>query len=119
MWSRSGGVMLFQNSVAWLKWSSNDCGALADLDARRPARGTCTKLPSVTDANGHPPPIEFGAYGATPVVDGLLAEAVALVVVHRRRGPVDRELVEVRAAEPGELGVEVGEHRGPAAADRR
>ena len=47
-----------------------------------------------------------------PCVDGLLREAVAAEVVDRRVGPVDRDLVEVRAAEPGELGVEVAEQAG-------
>jgi hypothetical protein len=34
--------------------------------------------------------------------------AVALVVVHLRDGRVDRDLVEVRAAEPRDLRVDVG-----------
>ena len=42
-------------------------------------------------------------------VDGVLVEAVAEHVVDRRVRPVDRDLVEVRPAEPGQLGVEVGE----------
>ena len=46
------------------------------------------------------------------LVHGLLREAVAEVVVHRGVGPVDRDLVEVRAAEAGELGVEVAEQAG-------
>ena len=45
-------------------------------------------------------------------MDGLLREPVAAEVVDRRVGPVDRDLVEVRAAEAGELGVEVAEQAG-------
>ena len=41
--------------------------------------------------------------------DGLLGEPVALSRVHRRVGPIDRELVEVWATEADQLGVEVGE----------
>ena len=39
--------------------------------------------------------------------DGLAMHAVALVVVHLRDGRVDRDLVEVRAAEPRDLRVDV------------
>ena len=41
MWSCSTRVMLSQNSVAWLKWSSNEAGLLADLLAVD-RRGTWT-----------------------------------------------------------------------------
>ena len=44
--------------------------------------------------------------------------AVALVVVHLRDGRVDRDLVEVRAAEPRDLGVDVGVDAALRAADR-
>ena len=50
-----------------------------------------------------------GAVGRHATVDGGLVHAVAQDVVDRRVRAVDRQLVEVRAAEPGELGVEVGE----------
>ena len=40
--------------------------------------------------------------------DRLAMQAVALVVVHLRDRRVDRDLVEVRSAEAGQLGVEVG-----------
>ena len=59
MWSRSGGVMLFQNIVAWLKWSSNDCGPLADDGAlHRP--GDVRPCPASPAWNGQPPPSELG-----------------------------------------------------------
>jgi hypothetical protein len=47
-------------------------------------------------------------YGATPVCTALV-EAVAQHVVDRAVRAVDRDLGEVRPAQPGELGVEVGE----------
>ena len=50
--------------------------------------------------------------GRAAVVDGLLHEPVAEVVVHRGSRPVDRDLLEVGAAEPGELRVEVAEQPG-------
>ncbi len=38
----------------------------------------------------------------------LAVQAVALVVLHRRQRRVDRDLVEIGAAEPGELRIHVG-----------
>jgi hypothetical protein len=45
--------------------------------------------------------------GDAAAVNGLAVHAVALVVVHLRDRRVDRDLVEVRAAEPGDLRVDV------------
>ena len=45
-------------------------------------------------------------------MDGALVHPVAEHVVDRAVRPVDRQLREVRAAEPGHLGVEVGEQAG-------
>ncbi len=42
----------------------------------------------------------------------MLPVTVAGVVVHRRDRPVDRQLGEVRAAEPDQLGIQVGEQPG-------
>src|SRR5690606_10207774 len=42
-------------------------------------------------------------------VDRLAVDAVALVVMNRGDGPVDRDLVEIGTAEPRKLGVEIGE----------
>lgn len=42
-------------------------------------------------------------------MDEVLAGAVAVVVVDGHRGPVDGELLEVRAAVAVQLGVEIGE----------
>lgn len=42
-------------------------------------------------------------------MDEVLAGAVAVVVVDGHRGPVDGELLEVRAAVSVQLGVEIGE----------
>jgi len=47
--------------------------------------------------------------GRDPGVYGVLMEAVPEHVVDRAVRPVDRDLREVRAAQPGDLGVEVGE----------
>ena len=58
--------------------------------------------------NGQPPPSEFGSYDDAPAVDRLPVHAVALVVVHLRDRRVDRDLVEVRPAEPRDLRVDVG-----------
>ena len=45
-------------------------------------------------------------------MDGVLVEAVSKVVVDRGMSPVDRDLVPVGAAQPGDLGVEIGEEPG-------
>ena len=50
-----------------------------------------------------------GSVGGDTSVDGGLVHAVAKHVVDRCVRPVDRQLVEVRAAQPGQLGVDVGE----------
>ena len=57
--------------------------------------------------NGHPPPSELGSYDTRPRRDRLAMHPVALVVVDRRDRRVDRDLVEVLAAEPRRLRVEV------------
>ncbi len=62
-------------------------------------------------ANGSRRPASSGVR-RDALVDGLLAEPVAVGGVDRRARPVDRQLVEVRAAQPGQLGVEVGEVAG-------
>ena len=110
MWSCSTGDMLSQNSRAWLKWSSKD------------AESSRTLAPA-GDRLGH---VEEGALGVAgheraatvervgsvrrhTTVDGGLVHAVAQHVVDRRVRAVDRQLVEVRSAEPRQLGVDVGE----------
>ena len=109
MWSRSTGVMLSQNWRTWLKWSSYDAGALRVF---APA--------TVTAASRNAPSLGARVEGAPAVervrpvrrdaaVHGVLVEPVAQHVVDRRVRPVDRDLVEVRAAQAGELGVDVGE----------
>jgi hypothetical protein len=55
--------------------------------------------------------------GGLAGIDGLPHEAVALIVVQWRHRPIDRDLVEVGAAEAEELGIGVGEQT-PGAADR-
>ena len=50
--------------------------------------------------------------------DRLAVHAVALVVVHLRDRRVDRDLVEVGAAEPRDLRVDVGMDAARPAADR-
>ena len=84
---------------------------LAHLGAGRdrPAARRRRRRRASPATNGQPPSSEFGRYGATPPCTALLVQAVAQHVVDRRVRPVDRDLGEVRAAEPGELGVEVGE----------
>ena len=49
-----------------------------------------------------------GLVGDAAAMDRLAMHAVALVVVHLRDRRVDRNLVEVRAAEPRDLRVDVG-----------
>ena len=67
MWSCSTGVMLSQNSRAWLKWSSNDAESSRTLAPAATAWGTSRKAPSASPAtNGQPPSSELGRYGATP-----------------------------------------------------
>ena len=110
MCSCSTGVMLSQNSRAWLKWSSKDAGFSRTFGAAGTASGTSTNAALGVPAwKGQPPSRELGRYGATPSWTACLVHAVAQHVVDGRVGAVDRELVEVRAAQPGELGVEVGE----------
>ena len=53
----------------------------------------------------------FGRYGAARVDRGLV-HAVSQHVVHRTVRSVDRQLGEVRPAEPGQLGVQVGKQSG-------
>ena len=78
MCSCSTGVMLRQNSRAWLKWSSNDAGFSRTLVASGTVTGTSTNAPSSAPArNGQPPSSEFGRYGATPPCTAVLVEAVA------------------------------------------
>ena len=114
MWSRSTGVMLSQNWRTWLKWSSYDAGALRVFApatvtaASRNARHTVVR-PGVEGATA----VErVGPVRRDATVHGILVEAVAEHVVDRGVRPVDRDLVEVRAAEPGQLGVDVGEEPG-------
>ena len=112
MWSRSTGVMLSQNWRTWLKWSSYDAGALRvfapgdrdrRLDERTVVRARVERAPAVQRVR----PVRRDA-----TVDGVLVEAVAEHVVDRCVRPVDRDLVEVRPAQAGELGVDVGEQPG-------
>jgi len=53
-----GAVMLFQNSVAWVKWSSKDCGRCRTT-VPLTGRGTCWRPASPT-WEGTPPPSELG-----------------------------------------------------------
>ena len=67
MCSCSTGVMLFQKSRAWLKWSSYDAGASRTLLPWATTTGRSVKGRSSAPAwNGHPPSNEFGLYGAMP-----------------------------------------------------
>ncbi len=58
MWSRSGAVMLFQNIVAWVKWSSKDWGR-SRTTVPATGRGTCRK-PASPAWKGQPEPSELG-----------------------------------------------------------
>lgn len=61
MCSRSVGVMLSQNSRAWLKWSSNEAAASRTLRDAGTSTGTSMYAPvSAPATNGQPPSIEFG-----------------------------------------------------------
>ena len=105
----SGSDWLFQKSVAWLKWSKNFSPRsrifcpLERLRVRDEAAHRAAGLERAAAAD------RVRVVGGLAGVDGLAHEAVALVVVQRRHRPVDRDLVEVGAAEPRELRVGVGE----------
>ena len=61
MCSFSTGVMLGQNSRAWLKWSSYDAGAARTFVDAATVTGDSTNAPSPAPAtNGQPPSSEFG-----------------------------------------------------------
>ena len=115
MWSRSGDVMLFQNIVAWVKWSSKDRGPArppaTDLgalhraghvhEARRRRRGTGTRRPA-----------SWGSTGATPSWMACWPKPSRWFVFTGDRGRLIGQLVEVGPAQAGQLGVEVGEVAG-------
>ena len=110
MWSCSTGDMLSQNRRAWLKWSSNDADSSRTLLPAATACGTSRKaLLGVTGDEGAPAVERVGPVGGHTRVHGGLVHAVAQHVVDRRVRAVDGQLVEVRPAQPGELGVDVRE----------
>ena len=111
MCSFSSGVMLSQN-----------CRDLAEVVVvrRRVGAGLRPTRRPAPRPRRTPRPCAAGVEGAATVervrpvrrdsaVHRVLVEAVAQHVVDRRVRPVDRDLVEVRPAQPGQLGVDVGE----------
>ena len=101
MCSCSTGVMLFQNRRGWLKWSSYDAGFSRTFDASGDRDRDVDEGALVGAGEERVAPVErVRAVGRDAAVHGVLVEAVAVVVVDRRVRPVDRDLVEVRAAQP-------------------
>ena len=107
MCSCSGADWLFQKSVAWLKWSKNFSPRARAFSASIAAR-VChesalgaSRLHRASAAKG------VRVITRSVAVDRLAHESVALVVVDRRHGSVDRNLVKVGAAEPDELRVRI------------
>ena len=109
MWSFSQSLMLFQNCVAWLKWSlklglrSRTLGPACSLHrdgAER--RGRAGRVHGAAAAQA------VGEVRDAALVDGHAGKAVALIVVDRPQRAVDRQLVEVRP-DAAQLRVDVGE----------
>ena len=76
MWSRSGAVMLFQNRVAWLVMVVEGFGPLAH-DRSPHVAGDVTPCPERRHGTGSRRR-RVGRVRRHPLVDDLLAEAVAL-----------------------------------------
>ena len=113
MCSRSTGDMLNQNWRAWLKWSSNDAGLARTLAASATRTGTSRNAPVIRSCEEGAAAVQrVGLVRRDAAVDRVLVEAVAQHVVDRCMRAVDRDLREVRPAQPGQLGVDVGEQAG-------
>ena len=105
MWFFSVSVWLSKNRRAWVKWSANFSGLAAHLvfDHRLRERDEAAHARLERAAAAE----RVRLVGDATARDRLAMQAVALVVVHLRDRRIDRNLVEVRAAEARQLGVEI------------
>ena len=93
MCSRSTGLMLGQNSRAWLKWSAKDAGASRTFARPGDRQGVSMYAPVTRVGEERAAAVQgVGPVGGDTRMHGVLVEAVAEHVVDGRVRTVDRDL---------------------------
>ena len=109
MWSCSTGDMLSQNSRAWLKWSSNDAGSSRTLAPGHGLRHVEERAVGVAGDEGAAAVERVRPVRRDPAVHGVLVMPSRSMSLTGACGRLIGSWLKFGPAEPGQLGVDVGE----------